>query len=103
MQLQLIPSVRGHIDAVRQFLEAGDFHSAIEHLGEAIEVCLRTVIMLRMYQVNCVELKYFPLFALPPPLLVPRLQFDYELFLVQLQTACLEQIGSEGNNNIRMY
>jgi hypothetical protein len=40
IQLQLIPSVQGHIDAARQFLEARDFHSAIEHLGEAIEVCL---------------------------------------------------------------
>ena len=45
-QLQLIPSVRSHIDAARQFLEARDFYSAIEHLGEAIEVCLLTGIML---------------------------------------------------------
>ena len=43
MQLQLIPSVRGHIDAARQFLQAKDFYSAIEHLGEAIEVRLITV------------------------------------------------------------
>ena len=37
-QLQVIPSVGGHTDAARQFMEARDFHSAIEHLGEAIEV-----------------------------------------------------------------
>lgn len=40
IQLQLIPSVRGHIDAARQFVEMKDFYSAIEHLGEAIEVRL---------------------------------------------------------------
>ena len=96
MQLQLIPSVRGHIDAARQFLEARDFHSAIEHLGEAIEVCLLTVIMLHGIEV-------FPCVCPTPPLLIPRLWFDYELFLVWLQTACLEQMRSEGSNDILMY
>ena len=48
-QLQLIPSVQAHVDAARQFMEASDFYSAIEHLGEAIEVCANVSVAILLY------------------------------------------------------
>lgn len=61
-QLQLIPSVSGHTDAARQFMDARDFHSAIEHLGEAIEVCPLTCNHVLLLIKLCMD---FPMYTAP--------------------------------------